>query len=195
MYPDANIWVIGHSLGGALASLLGITFGAPVVTFEPPGERMAAKRLHLPSPVCHQFRIHIYLPILTGFPVALNAPHHTRVAHGRPDRNGHLHRFTFDLRNSWVCDGKPVSLWKHHRIRHNHEPLLVVTPHDPPNRNRYRKYTFKALARCGGARPRSASFQEAGRLHSAFYVFLFSCRFPDLLWQDCFQWEYGNFTL
>ena len=52
MFPNANIWLIGHSLGGALASLLGITFGVPVVTFEPPGERMAAQRLHLPSPVC-----------------------------------------------------------------------------------------------------------------------------------------------
>ena len=51
MYPNADIWIIGHSLGGALASLLGITFGAPVVAFEPPGERMAAQRLHLPSPV------------------------------------------------------------------------------------------------------------------------------------------------
>ncbi|KAG6861793.1 hypothetical protein C0995_012297 [Termitomyces sp. Mi166 len=40
----------GHSLGGALASLIGVTFGAPVVAFEAPGERLAAKRLHLPSP-------------------------------------------------------------------------------------------------------------------------------------------------
>ncbi|KAL0568985.1 putative lipase atg15 [Marasmius crinis-equi] len=45
-----NIWLIGHSLGGALASLIGVTFGAPVVTFQAPGEAMAARRLHLPSP-------------------------------------------------------------------------------------------------------------------------------------------------
>lgn len=43
--------MVGHSLGGALASLVGITFGLPTVTFESPGERLAATRLHLPSPV------------------------------------------------------------------------------------------------------------------------------------------------
>ena len=52
MYPNSNIWIVGHSLGGALASLLGITFGAPAVAFESPGDRLAASRLHLPSPVC-----------------------------------------------------------------------------------------------------------------------------------------------
>lgn len=51
MYPEANIWLTGHSLGGGIAALTGATFGAPVVAFESPGDRMAARRLHLPSPV------------------------------------------------------------------------------------------------------------------------------------------------
>ncbi|KAK7032316.1 putative lipase atg15 [Paramarasmius palmivorus] len=60
MYPTSNIWIIGHSLGGALASLLGATFGAPVVTIESPGEKMAAGRLHLPSPPSTHHITHVY---------------------------------------------------------------------------------------------------------------------------------------
>lgn len=44
------MWLTGHSLGGALASLIGLTFGVPTVTFETPPERLASQRLHLPSP-------------------------------------------------------------------------------------------------------------------------------------------------
>ncbi|KIL00900.1 hypothetical protein PAXRUDRAFT_821094 [Paxillus rubicundulus Ve08.2h10] len=50
LFPHADIWLVGHSLGGSLASLLGSTFGLPAVAFEAPGERMAAQRLHLPLP-------------------------------------------------------------------------------------------------------------------------------------------------
>jgi len=50
LYPDANIWLTGHSLGGAVSSLLGMTFGIPTVTFEAPGEALAASRLGLPAP-------------------------------------------------------------------------------------------------------------------------------------------------
>ncbi|KAF8181260.1 alpha/beta-hydrolase [Pholiota molesta] len=68
MYPHANIWMIGHSLGGALSSLVGVTFGLPVVTFESPGERLAATRLHLPSPPSTHHVTHVFH---TADPIAM----------------------------------------------------------------------------------------------------------------------------
>ncbi|ORY27443.1 Alpha/Beta hydrolase protein [Naematelia encephala] len=50
MYPNANIWLAGHSLGGSLAALIALSFGAPAIGIEAPGERLAAQRLHLPLP-------------------------------------------------------------------------------------------------------------------------------------------------
>lgn len=50
LYPRAQVWLVGHSLGGSTSSLLGMTVGQPVVTFEAPGDAMAAKRLGLPTP-------------------------------------------------------------------------------------------------------------------------------------------------
>ncbi|RIB30800.1 hypothetical protein C2G38_1298060 [Gigaspora rosea] len=49
-YPGAKVWSTGHSLGGALSALVGLTYGIPVVAYESPGERLPAKRLHLPGP-------------------------------------------------------------------------------------------------------------------------------------------------
>lgn len=50
MYPKSDVWLVGHSLGGSVASLLGYTIGAPAVTFEAAAEAMAAFRLGLPTP-------------------------------------------------------------------------------------------------------------------------------------------------
>ena len=50
LYPDSQVWLAGHSLGGSTSSLLGLTFGLPVTTFEAPGEALAAARLGLPAP-------------------------------------------------------------------------------------------------------------------------------------------------
>lgn len=50
LYPNSNVWLTGHSLGGAMTSLLGLTFGLPVVTFEAVPEALPAARLGLPSP-------------------------------------------------------------------------------------------------------------------------------------------------
>ncbi|TGZ83071.1 alpha/beta-hydrolase [Ascodesmis nigricans] len=50
MYPSAQVWVVGHSLGGALSSLIGQTYGIPAVAFEAPGEALASNRIGLPLP-------------------------------------------------------------------------------------------------------------------------------------------------
>lgn len=49
-YPDAEIWLTGHSLGGVVTSLLGLTFGLPTITFEAFPDALAAGRLGLPTP-------------------------------------------------------------------------------------------------------------------------------------------------
>ncbi|KAJ3547454.1 hypothetical protein NMY22_g1643 [Coprinellus aureogranulatus] len=68
MYPESNVWIIGHSLGGALASLVGATFGNPVVAFESPGEKLASTRLHLPQPPSLHHVTHVYH---TADPIAM----------------------------------------------------------------------------------------------------------------------------
>lgn len=50
LYPNSNVWLSGHSLGGSVSSLLGMTFGLPTVTFEAPGDALPATRLGLPAP-------------------------------------------------------------------------------------------------------------------------------------------------
>lgn len=50
LYPDSVVWLTGHSLGGAVTSLLGLTYGLPAVTFEAVPEALAAARLGLPVP-------------------------------------------------------------------------------------------------------------------------------------------------
>ncbi|KAI7864839.1 Alpha/Beta hydrolase protein [Spinellus fusiger] len=52
-YPNATIWLTGHSLGGAIASMVGQTYGVPTVTFEIPGDLLASHRLHLPRLPLH----------------------------------------------------------------------------------------------------------------------------------------------
>lgn len=45
LYPNTTVWFTGHSLGGAIASLMGLTVGAPAIAYQAPGERMFASRL------------------------------------------------------------------------------------------------------------------------------------------------------
>ncbi|KAK4553539.1 putative lipase atg15 [Recurvomyces mirabilis] len=49
-YPNSEVWLAGHSLGGVVSSLLGLTYGLPALTFEAYPDAMAASRLGLPTP-------------------------------------------------------------------------------------------------------------------------------------------------
>ncbi|KAL7416935.1 Alpha/Beta hydrolase protein [Mrakia frigida] len=50
LYPHAQIWLVGHSLGGVISALLGLTFSLPTVSFEAPPDRLAVRRLRLDMP-------------------------------------------------------------------------------------------------------------------------------------------------
>jgi lipase ATG15 len=54
LYPNAEVWLAGHSLGGSIASFLSLTYGHPAVTFEAVPEAMPASRLGLPVPPGHE---------------------------------------------------------------------------------------------------------------------------------------------
>ncbi|KAF2769615.1 alpha/beta-hydrolase [Teratosphaeria nubilosa] len=58
-YPDVeDVWLSGHSLGGVVASLLGLTYGLPTLTFEAYPDAMAASRLGLPMPPGYRIGAH-----------------------------------------------------------------------------------------------------------------------------------------
>ncbi|KAF7899827.1 hypothetical protein EAF00_004163 [Botryotinia globosa] len=49
-YPNADVWLTGHSLGGLVTTLVALTFGHPVLTFESVPQELAISRLALPTP-------------------------------------------------------------------------------------------------------------------------------------------------
>ena len=57
-YPNSDVWLSGHSLGGVVSSLLGLTYGLPTMTFEAFPDAMAASRLGLPTPPGYQIGSH-----------------------------------------------------------------------------------------------------------------------------------------
>jgi lipase ATG15 len=49
-YPNSEIWLAGHSLGGSVSSLLGHTYNRPAVAVEAPAEALAISRIGIHAP-------------------------------------------------------------------------------------------------------------------------------------------------
>ena len=71
-----------------MSSLIGVTFGAPVVAFEAPAEKLAATRLHLPSAVCLDSYL-LYDTVLTSS-TAIDPAYHSRHTYSRPNSHGSM---------------------------------------------------------------------------------------------------------
>ncbi|KAJ1814354.1 putative lipase atg15 [Coemansia sp. RSA 2598] len=127
-YPDADIILAGHSLGGAVAGLLGLTFGLPAVGFEAPGDRLASERLHLPQPPGSiQRRLPLFHIGNTADPVYMgmcsgrtSSCYYAGYAMESRCHNGRLLIFDTVQRRDWRLD------IRHHRI--NEIIYLVIEP-------------------------------------------------------------------
>ncbi|KAJ2631993.1 putative lipase atg15 [Coemansia sp. RSA 1290] len=127
-YPDATIVLTGHSLGGALAALLGLTFGLPAIGFEAPGDRLAAERLHLPlPPAAAQDNLPLFHVGHTADPVFMgvcsgrtSSCYYAGYAMESRCHNGRQLVFDTVARRDWRVD------IRHHRI--NEVVYLVLEP-------------------------------------------------------------------
>jgi lipase ATG15 len=50
IYPHSNVWMAGHSLGGSVSAMIGLTYGVPALTFQAVPDALPATRLGLPVP-------------------------------------------------------------------------------------------------------------------------------------------------
>ncbi|KAJ1937212.1 putative lipase atg15, partial [Linderina macrospora] len=127
-YPDADIILTGHSLGGSVAAMLGLTFGLPAVGFEAVGDMMPSKRLHLPQPPSMVMeRIPLFHVGNTADPVFMgvctgrtSSCYYAGYALESKCHNGRLMVFDTVARRDWRLD------IRHHRI--NEVIYMVFEP-------------------------------------------------------------------
>ncbi|KAJ2625551.1 putative lipase atg15 [Coemansia sp. RSA 1694] len=127
-YPDADVILTGHSLGGSLAALMGLTLGIPAVGFEALGDRMAARRLHLPQPPSVALeRLPLFHVGNTADPVFMgmctgrtSSCYYAGYALESKCHNGRIMVFDTVARRNWRMD------IRHHRI--NEVIYLVFEP-------------------------------------------------------------------
>lgn len=180
IYPEAQIWVIGHSLGGGLASLIGATFGAPVVAFESPGEKLAAQRLHLPAPPELLHITHVYN---TADPIPMGA------CTGRASicyQAGYALETRCHLGTTIVYDTIGLLHWSS-GVRAHLIDTVIQQILDEDWSTKIRKSRKSRLSW-----PRPGSGSQPEKEDKLIEV---PAPAPEIDCTECFNWEYGDFPL
>ncbi|RIB20486.1 Alpha/Beta hydrolase protein [Gigaspora rosea] len=121
-YPNSNIWVTGHSLGGSIASLIALTYNLPAVVFQTPGELLYAKRIGLIPPYNSESELFDYLEGLQIYHFGHNAdPVFIGTCNGRAStcyHGGFAMETKCHIGNTCTYDtraklGWKPSIWKH----------------------------------------------------------------------------------
>jgi lipase ATG15 len=60
IYPNSEVWLTGHSLGGSLASLVGVNNNCPAFAYEAPGELLFGLRLGISIDLSNMQRYSVY---------------------------------------------------------------------------------------------------------------------------------------
>ena len=139
-YPTSDIWFTGHSLGGSLATLLGLTNNLPAVAFEAPGELMFASRLNILPPAS---ALNWFWPSPKPKNPATPDKPATPAEPGKPEKSPPTHTYSYEMYRSFF-DSVPI-----YHFGNNGDPIFLGVCTGPSSACYYAGYAMESKCHIG----------------------------------------------